>query len=91
MINENSAIYIGIVTAVVLERCPTATVHTERSAGGYEMTCMRKAGVGKDAISVFDKHNFSDAETRAVSAAALAAAARTAGETIGASLVNAKQ
>lgn len=91
MINENSAIYIGIVTTVVLERCPAAVVHTERSGGGYEMTCMRKVGVGTEARSVFDKHNFSDAETRAAIPAALAAAARTAGETIGASLVNAKQ
>jgi hypothetical protein len=90
MIQKNAALYIGIVTACVLDRCPDATVHTERRPGSYEMTCMRKVGVGTEARSVFDRHTFFEAETAAVSANALTESARVAGETIGVTLAAAR-
>lgn len=90
MIQTNAALYIGIVTACVLDRCPDATVHTERRPGSYEITCMRKVGTGETTRSVFDKHLFYEAETAAVGANALTEAARAAGETIAHSLASAR-
>lgn len=93
MINTNSALYIGLVVACVLDNCPTANVHVERivsAAGeGYRVRGMRKVGEGAVARSVHADHSFLDAETRAVAAAHLTHSARVAGDSIGVQLLRA--
>jgi hypothetical protein len=87
MITANSAIYIGIFTACVLDNCPTAVIHVERIASpvkpGYVIIGMRKAGEKGDAASAASKHEFYDEETRARSGADTSSAARIAGDQMG--------
>ena len=89
MITTNSALYMGIVSACVLDRCPDATIHIERAPGGYHIDAMRKVGAGADARSFVSRHAFLDAETSAVSSQALTDAARIAGNGLGAILLSA--
>lgn len=87
MITANSAIYIGIFTACVLDNCPTAVVHAERIdsnvKSGYRITGMCKTGKGEGARSVASVHEFFDEETRSRSGADASAAARIAGDQMG--------
>ncbi len=94
MINTNAALYIGIVTACVLECAPDASVRTERNEKitmppGYRIVGMRKVGSGSDARSVVAEHMFLDAEVRDASAQHLGDSARIAGDSIGAQLARA--
>lgn len=94
MINTNSALYIGLVVACVLDNAPKATIHVVRVHGtrhndGYMIRGMVKAGSGAEARSVHADHYFTDAETRAASAQHLTDSARIAGDSIGAQLARA--
>ncbi len=91
MIETNSAMYIGIVVACVLDNCPSAVVHTERMGApdGYRIRGMVKVGEGATARSVHADHEFLDAETRSVAAQYLTDSARRAGDSIGVQLARA--
>ncbi len=86
MIVTNSAIYLGMMQACVLEQCPAAVLHTARVDGGYIVTGMVKSGTGADAKSMAQVHAFRDAETMAALTGELTAAARMAGDGMGRTL-----
>lgn len=94
MINTNSALYLGILQACVLERCPSATLLAKRLEGnvnrGYEVTGMIKVGEGSGARSFASVHSFLDHETNAQTPRLLTEAARLAGDDMGAILASAK-
>ncbi len=84
MINENAAIYIGIVTTCILETTPSANVIARKLgpglADGYEIIGTGKAKTGE---SVQATHYFTVDQVRSVSAADLQQAARLAGDSVG--------
>lgn len=92
MINTNSAMYVGLLTTCILDRCPGATVHVTRvlgaTGGGYELTAMVKVGTGTEARSGVRVHVFRDSETATRSAGDVATAARVAGDEIGNTLAS---
>ncbi len=91
MINENASIYIGIVTACILETAPTATVIVRKLVmsapidDGYEVIGTAK---DKQGASVQASHLFATAHVRTVSARDLQQAARLAGDSVGHQLRN---
>lgn len=86
MIQTNAAIYLGIVTACILEGCSSALVMVTRVPGGYEVKGSVKYGLGKGEGSCFMAHTFRDAETQVSDTSDLTNAARLAGDQIAASL-----
>ena len=88
MIQSNSAMYLGILTACVLERCPAATVIVTRESGGYEIRGSVKYGPGKGEGSAFQSHRFLDAETVGIREVDLRMAARISGDDKGAALAS---
>ncbi len=87
MINENAAMYIGIVTACILDRCPAATIITEKthSPDGYRVAGSVK-GKQEGAVAQFAAHDFTEAQVRVASAKDLAFGARAAGDSVGSQL-----
>lgn len=89
MIITNSALYMGLVTACILERCPDALVHIARTENGYEVSGTRKVGTGTAARSFLEAHRFLDSETASFETSGLTYAARLAGDGVGARLAGA--
>lgn len=82
MINENAAIYIGIVTACILETVPEATVVVRRYSKpeSYEVIGTGRAKTGE---SVQCAHCFSVVEVAVAPSSHLVNAARLAGDSVG--------
>jgi hypothetical protein len=84
MMSTNAALYLGVFQAVVLERCPTATLVTVRAVSnveaGYQIRCMVETAKNG---SVGHTHSFFDNACDALNGASLTDAARIAGEQSG--------
>jgi hypothetical protein len=98
MIVTNAALYIGMVTACILDNCPKAIVHVERTVStpgtptveGYTVTGTVKVGTGASARSFQSGHQFTIGEVANASGEFLVKSARMAGDQLGVILAQAR-